>query len=380
MKNTLICTVGTSLFDANLRQLSEKTADAPENWFGIRQAYDSCNWKKLAQELLRVDPAKRLCGAEINTIQEVKGKNWLSLENIIFLVSDTPNGKNTGEVLQHYFQNRGDLSLRVIEYRVVDQLQDERPKDFKIHGLRNLVRNIGDYIQRFGGPDYLAIDATGGYKAQIAIAVIVGQALNIPVFYKHERFSEIIDFPPLPITFDHDILARNADLLTDFERGKAFSSTELGKIDEKLRVLLAEIAVGDESIYELSPIGQIYLIGFRLRNPKPIKLIPAENRKPPTFRDDHYPAGFKEFVEKVWRENTWIITTNSLPYDKQRSIKGIGFYAWEDNEQQNLVGTFQDKNKFGARFLLHLTDESLNALAWAADFLNQRYRPDNTDP
>lgn len=376
MKNTLICTVGTSLFDSNLSKLSNETKDAPENWFNIRQAYDSYNWKKLAQELLRVDPAKRLCGAEINTIQEVKGKNWLSLENIIFLVSDTPNGKNTGEVLQHYFRNRNDLSLRVVEYRIVDQLQDERPIDFKIHGLRNLVRNIGDYIQRFGGPDYLAIDATGGYKAQIAIAVIVGQALNIPVLYKHERFSEIIDFPPLPITFDHDILARNADLLTDFERGKAFSSTDLGSIDEKLRVLLAEITVGDESIYELSPIGQIYLTGFRLRNPKPIKLVPAENRKPPTFRDDHYPVGFKEFTEQVWREISWIITTNSLPYDKQKSIKGIGFYVWEDDGQQKLVGTFQDKNKFGARYWLHLTDESSNALTWAADFLNQRYRPE----
>lgn len=376
MKNTLICTVGTSLFEANLRQLSESTADAPENWLNIRQAYDSCNWKKLAQELLRVDPAKRLCGAEINTIQEVKGKNWLSLENIIFLVSDTPNGKNTGEVLQHYFQNRGDLSLRVVEYRVVDQLQDESPKDFKTHGLRNLVRNIGDYIQRFGGPNYLAIDATGGYKAQIAIAVIVGQALNIPVFYKHERFSEIIDFPPLPITFDHDILARNADLLTDFERGKAFSSTELRKIDQKLQVLLSEIAVGDESVYELSPIGQIYLTGFRLRNPKPIKLIPAENRKPPAFRDDNYPVGFKEFVKKIWHDNSWIVTTNSLPYDKKKSIKGIGFYVWEDDGQQKLAGTFQDKNKFGARYWLHLTDESSNALTWAADFLNQRYRPE----
>lgn len=202
MRNTLICTVGTSLFDGNLRHLTEKTDDAPENWFAIRQAYDSCNWKKLAQELLRVEPTKRLCGAEINTIQEVKGKNWLSLENIIFLVSDTPNGKNTGELLLHYFRSRNDLSLRVVEYRIVDQLQDERPADFKIHGLRNLVRYIGDYIQRFGGPDFVAIDATGGYKAQIAIAVIVGQALNIPVFYKHERFSEIIDFPPLPITFE----------------------------------------------------------------------------------------------------------------------------------------------------------------------------------
>ena len=375
MKNTLICTVGTSLFDSNLRYLSKDTLDIPGNWQLIRQAYDTGNWKKLAQELLLIDPKKRLCGAEINTIQEAKEKSWLSLENLIFLVSDTPNGKNTGEVLQHYFQSRDDLKLRVVEYRIVDQLQDERPKDFKVYGLRNLVRCIGDYIQRFGGPDYVTIDATGGYKAQIAIAVIVGQALNIPVLYKHERFSEIVDFPPLPITFDHQILARNADLLTDFERGKAFSSAELGAIDEKLRVLLVEIPVDGESIYELGPIGQIYLTGFRLRNPKPIKLVPAENRKPPSFRDDHYPIGFRDFVDKVWSQTSWIATINSLPYDKQKSIKGIGFFVRDDEERQVLVGTFQDKNNFGARFWLHLTDESSIALTWAADFLNQKYRP-----
>jgi CRISPR/Cas system-associated protein Csm6 len=117
------------------------------------------------------------------------------------------------------------LGLRTVDYDVIDELQDERPQDFKTHGLRNLVRKIGDYVQRFGGSQYVTIDATGGYKAQIAIAVLMGQALDIPVFYKHERFPEIIDFPPLPISFDYDILAENADLLTDFERGKAFSSS-----------------------------------------------------------------------------------------------------------------------------------------------------------
>ena len=83
-------------------------------------------------------------------------------------------------------------------------------------------------------------------------------------------------------------------------------------IDEKLRVLLVEIPVDGESMYELGPIGQIYLTGFRLRNPKPIKLVPAENRKPPSFRDDHYPVQFREFVDKVWHEIPWIVTTLSL--------------------------------------------------------------------
>ncbi len=373
-RTTLICTVGTSLFEGNLARLSKDSFKVPPNWPKIKEAFEKKNWELLAKEFLEISPTERICGAEINTIEEAKSKNWLSLENLFFLVSDTDNGRNTGKFLQKYYELRKDLSLRNIEYVVVDELQDERPKDFKIHGLRNLVRKIGEYIQRVGGPEYVAIDATGGYKAQIAIAVIIGQVLNIPVFYKHEYFSEIIDFPPLPISFDDEVFAYHADILTDFERGQVYGSDELGKIDEKLRVLLNEILVDGQKLYELNAIGQIYLTGFRIRNPKPVNLVDATARKRPTFRDDHYPTGFKEFVEKVWRENSWIVTANSLPYSKQKSIKGIGFFVKKDGEEYKLIGTYQDRNNFGARFRVHLTDESLKALTWAADTVNQKYR------
>ena len=372
-RHTLICTVGTSLF-GNLGRLSEKTPDSPPNWRAIRQAFDSGEWNKLARELATLDPTARLCGAEINTIAEIGKKGRLALERIFFLVSDTPDGKNTGKLLQAYCNQRTDLGLRAADYDVIEQLQDERPKDFKQHGLRNLVRLAGECIRKAGGPAHVAIDATGGYKAQIAIAVLLGQVLNIPVSYRHERFSEMIDFPPLPVSFDYAILARNAHLLTDFERGEALSASELGTLDERLRVLLTEVSVNGDSLFELSPIGQIYLTGFRIRNPKPFSLVAAEDRKPPTFRDDHYPLGFKDFVHKVCHENAWVRAANSIPYDRQRSIKGIGFFVRQEGEELRLIGTFQDRNNFGARFRLHITDQSLDALTWAADFLNRSYR------
>ena len=371
-RHTLLCTVGTSLF-GNLGRLSEGGPDNPPNWRALRQAYDKGEWNKLARELATLPPAARVCGAEINTVEEIRKKNWLTLEQVVFLVSDTSDGENTGKVLQAYFRQRTDIGLRPADYCVIEQLQDERPKDFKTHGLRNLVRRAGELIQRAGGPQHVAIDATGGYKAQIAIALLVGQALNIPVSYKHERFSEIIDFPPLPVSFDDQILARNADLLTDFERGEALSASELGPLDEKLRVLLSEVAVNGETLYELSPIGQIYLTGFRIRNPKPVNLIEAETRKPPTFgKGHHFPHGLKEFVHKVYDENKWIHTAHSVDYAGQRAIKGIGFFVKQEEENLQLIGTF--RTNFGARFRLHITDQSPAALAWAADFLNRTYR------
>jgi len=373
-RHTLICTVGTSLFESNLNRLSERSEGRPSNWCAMREAFRGKRWKALARELVEVDPSERICGAEINSVEEVRRKALERLESIFFLVSDTEHGRDTGMVLQEYFRLRRDLALRNVEYCVVERLQDARPRDFKVHGLRNLVRRAGECIQRSGGPEHVLIDATGGYKAQIAIAVLIGQALNIPVTYKHERFSEVITFPPLPISFDYRILARNAELLTDFERGQALSSSEAGPLDEKLRVLLTEVSGNGESLYELSPIGQIYLTGFRIRNPIPVALVDARDPKPPTFRDDHYPIGFKDFVGKVWGENRWIRTASSLPYDRQRSIKGKGFSVREKDGAFQLVGTYQDRNSFGARFLLQITDESENALIWAADFLNQKYR------
>ncbi len=372
MKNTLICTVGTSLF-GNLTRLSEK--DKIDNWKEIKTQFEQGNWSKLSKELRKLSPSSRICGAEINTIEEAKKKKWLDLKNLILLVSDTKDGENTGILLEKYFLDRDDLSLSQVEYMLINDLQDADPKKFKIHGLRNLVRVVGDCIQRFGKRN-VSIDATGGYKAQIAVAVLIGQALDIPVYYKHEKFSEIIDFPPLPISLDYDILGRNSDILTDFERGKSFAKSELDDFDEKLRVFLTEIEVDNDSMFELNAIGQLYLTSFRLRNPHPVNLyaLSDSERKEPTFRDDHYPIGFKDFVYKVWNENKWVKTCFSLPYYGQQSIKGIGFTVKPDEKNNTLVGTFQDKNNFGARFQVVLADESSESLNWAADQLNQRYR------
>lgn len=371
MIHTLICTVGNSLL-ANLSQLGEKNTEFSE----LQAAYLSHDWKKLAKALLKINPASRWCGVEINTISEISTKKNVSLENLIFLVSDTPDGKTSATILKNYFQMRKDLPLRNVIDVVVEKLQPDHPKDFKLYGLRNLVQKITEYYQKFGGSEEVAIDATGGYKAQIALATIIGQVLNIPVFYKYENFPEIINFPPLPISLDYQLIAYNAPLLTDLERGKSFSLSEFEKLDEKIRFFLDEVEVDGEVLFALNPIGQIYLAGFRKDNPKPLQLLNAENRKEPTFRPDHYPNGFREFVIKVWRENKWIVTINSLPYDRQPSIRGIGFRVEMDaNENHRLIGTYEDKNNFGARFWIHVTDETTQALRWAADQLNQKYRP-----
>ncbi len=43
MRNTLICTVGTSLFESNLKRLSESSPKCPENWQEIKTQFDHNN-------------------------------------------------------------------------------------------------------------------------------------------------------------------------------------------------------------------------------------------------------------------------------------------------------------------------------------------------
>ena len=123
----------------------------------------------------------RVCGAEINTIEEVRKKNWLTIENLIFWVSDTDSGRATGKTLKHYYSERKDLPLKNVEYDIIDQLQDKRPKDFKIHGLRNLVRKIGEYIQRFGGLDYVQLTQPEVIKHKLQLQWLLGK-LSISLF------------------------------------------------------------------------------------------------------------------------------------------------------------------------------------------------------
>lgn len=385
MRTILICTVGTSLFESNLKRLDERiNIEKVENeksiLLNIKNAFENKRWDELAELMQNKDPKDRICGAEINTIEESLSKKWFDLQRLFFLVSDTEDGKNTGIFLKKYYLKRKDLNLkdRDIEYIVIEDLQDKDPKKFKLNGLRNLVREIGKIVRNYG-KDNIAIDATGGYKAQIAIAVIIGQALDIPVYYKHERFSEIIDFVPLPITLDYDLLGKYSYIFNDFEKNDIIKD-DIDFLDEetmeKLQLFFEKIDEDGQNYIALNPVGYLYLESFRLRYPKAVNLVELEDnlREKPSFRDDHYPTGFMDFVNKVYKENKWIKSCKSLPYNKQRSINGISFYVYDDGAEKKLVGTFQDGNNFGGRFRIILSNESAENMNWAADFLNSKYR------
>lgn len=363
--------VGTSLFDGNLRAL-DRLSPPPPNAAALGDAFRDRRWEDLARQLATLDPAARWCGAEINTVAQLLQSPDLALSRVVFFVSDTDDGRDTGEVLKSYVQARNDLGLEADDPVMVPQLQDRRPKDFKNHGLRNLVRLMGECVHRAGGRECVAIDATGGYKAQIAVAVVLGQALGIPVFYKHERFNETIAFPPLPVSLDYTILGAHADILAALERNATLTEPDLRDADPRLLVLLNQETVDGVQLFELNAVGQIYLTGFRLSRGHRRRLVPAKDRKEPTFGNDHhFPPGFKGAVLKLWRENAFIATCHTLP-NGRAGRNGLSFRVAPEKNQPTVVGTYGRDGWF-PRFAVLLEETSADVLTLAAYELNRQY-------
>ena len=259
--HTLLCTVGTSLFYPNLSALAREPQADPVR-AALARAYANQDWPEVAAQLRQRPPTERLCGAEINSVTDLLSHGHIETGRLHLLFSDTADGEHIAAVLDAYFTADG---WRVQTHRV-EGLSDRDPKAFRTRGLRNLAKLFGERV-REAGADYCAINATGGYKAQIAIAVLMGQALGIPVYYKHERFDAIIPFPPMPVALDFALWLRASGLFMALAKPDACEPWERFRDDwdERFEPLVNREKIDGQDYLELSATGQIFHETFRSR-------------------------------------------------------------------------------------------------------------------
>ncbi|MGA2705484.1 MAG: putative CRISPR-associated protein [Isosphaeraceae bacterium] len=301
---TVICTVGTSLFRPNLAGLR---ADDPEpNRQALARAYAAGDWEAVAAGLGTHGPTDRLCGAEINSLASLVAKGYAAADaNLVFCHSDTADGQAIGRILEVYFRRAGHSSVQA---RTITDLQDRDARLFRTRGLRNLAKEVCKVIRDYGAAS-CAINATGGYKAQIAVAVLMGQSLGVPVYYKHELFDEIISFPPMPVALDFEAWMRLSGLL--FALQAALQPADLVEDypgdAETLESLVDRETVDGVDYLELSPTGQIFHETFRerfrtTRDQVLPPAVPTGQKKPPHVEDSghmHAVRGLKAFLEAV---------------------------------------------------------------------------------
>ena len=275
MRDTVICTVGTSLIGNFAEGDSERVAGF------LRDR----NEKAIALELLNIGPDDRLCGAEINSMNGIVRKGIVEKRRLIkLLVSDTGDGRFIGGILKHYFKSgKNPIGFDEVEIAVVEGLTDQDVKRFKNEGLRNLVKCIGEMTKSFGA-DRILINATGGYKAQISFAGMIGQALGIPVCYLFERFSEVITLPAQPVSLDLTFWLDNVDTFFELEKGLEGEDLVEGR-DERFKVLVEHVEDKGCIYQALSATGQLLHESFKnFFNQRKRSLLPVDSHVPPAMK------------------------------------------------------------------------------------------------
>jgi putative CRISPR-associated protein (TIGR02619 family) len=286
----LVNTVGTSLLTA---------------WKERGDSYNDRHRTELVAALKNLPESDRRLGAELTSIRSLINQRVVtSGDRLVFLVSDTREGRFVGDVLVTMGQHWGFQA----ESRVIKKLQGDDPKAFT-QGLRNLVKEIANMYPNTSEP--MAINATGGYKAQISFAGLIGQVFKVPVYYQFEAFPMAIELPALPVDFAFDQWLAYRHVLEALDEGvegeflRADDARVKGLPDD-LRTLLVDFSDG---LATLNALGTLYHEGFTSRfRAQAARLLPKDSGVAPAAKKLSYEdgnagkhPGLAEWLERIRR-------------------------------------------------------------------------------
>jgi putative CRISPR-associated protein (TIGR02619 family) len=229
--DALVCTVGTSMFQA-MPELKAGTVE------------------EAAARLAAVfDPARG--GAEHQSLAWfLRDEARLVPRALALIASDTDAGERAARILAARF-GKAFVHPPVV-VRCTD-LRDDDPRRFASRGLRRLVNELVGRVERLRRDGFTpAIDATGGYKPQIAYAVLVGQVMQVPVYYRHQAFPEVMSLEPLPVSVDVEVWFDHLWFL-DRLREEFVPARRTPPDDRRIAPLLER----EDDLVTLSPLGEL---------------------------------------------------------------------------------------------------------------------------
>jgi len=290
MKRTILTTVGTSLLtnadDRPWRGWKHKqplpAAEEVDRWLwgadGIRASAETHTWQRLGL----FDDAH---GARVE---------------VVLIHSQTPDGAFCAARLENLAKRR-DISARC---REVQGLSYTEGKTFA-RGLRQLARVVGDEIRRGRQGGTVELAATGGFKAEIAVANLVGAVSRTPVHYIYQEFSSIVTIDPIPVALSAEWVGGGPCQALLHQLASARDVVELTAVesllkqDERLWMLL-EV---EDGLAAPSLLGEIArsLIDVPQEPWPPASEAAPESKIHLQSAAHHRPSGWKEIVQTLAR-------------------------------------------------------------------------------
>lgn len=287
MSRSFIVTVGTSL-------LTNRDEDSKNKrpWAGWRSGAVLPEINYALKYLRDVDPVE--ASAETNTLSKC-GLN--ELDRVCFLFSDTEEGEWCATSLEGYFKESNEFVWK----RKISNLNYQEEK-FAGYGLKDFVRTLFEEIRN--NRNYsLALCATGGFKPETAYMSLVGALCKYPVYYIHEKFRELVEFPPFPISWNFEIVEKNRtffEWIEEEERSMVEVESWL-----KREPTLRDLVVEEQEKCYLNATGLVLIEAFKLSSfispinwPSPCPLSPVEKVHISEVAH-HRPAGWEKVIERL---------------------------------------------------------------------------------
>ena len=279
-------------------------------------------------------------GADINSIVSIiNNKKIDENEHLYLLTSDTKEGELSGEIIKRFFNESKKYHFKHIKLIKIEGLDSDKPHKFQNEGMRNSINEVAKIYKIHGNS--ISINATTGFKSVTAFAQIFASIMNIPVFYKFQKFPAIIELSNLPVSMDLKTWLINKDIFDLLEGNKTFTEeeiiNEIGKeysfmnLSKDLKQFIIVEKVDREKLYSLNALGTLYVnicsANLNLQKKK-IELIkstvPEEERL--IFKNDE--GHLKVFINKHHKKFDKLTKLNfiekikiveySLIYDKAK--------------------------------------------------------------
>lgn len=148
--------------------------------------------------------------AELNALKGFIENN--DVTEVHLIVTDTFVGKITSEVIKQFLstKNINCTSKTIPGYYKESAKNEEEAEEKFIKGLSDLRDSLIEFIKgkKINDPGCeILINATGGFKPEILILMLVGSLTNCKVYYIHEFFKRILFLPPIFLPYLNNSVA-----------------------------------------------------------------------------------------------------------------------------------------------------------------------------
>ncbi len=246
MKKKIITTVGTSLFtnynDKNNETLNKEIKDEPYSEYSEWEDEIS----DIKNKLISFAKEKNSC-AELTSIMKLKEK-YEDIE-VYLIATDTIESVLICEILKKLLDEKNITVVFEAKKDTIRELQIKDNNHFE-SGLKNLISKFHDISNK--KYDDMVLNITGGYKVIIPYLTMIGEILEIPIYYIFENSNELILVPQLPIAFDNKV----ADLYLSYLDKESLSLINKNqKVKEKLQ---SYGFINANKKITLTPLGELF--------------------------------------------------------------------------------------------------------------------------